>query len=374
MKDNLYHFFNCDSKEELYEKVRSNNPDVASLSDFINYSKGSVADKSVNINSVEKAFSVVKNHLPNEGESKILFVNTKNVPVHVGTVFDGDKKSFRSVIKDGLGAGGSQCFTIKRQGDFSDKRPYDDATLEVMDISLIDHFIYEERNNSIYSFEHRKRKSLGSIGVEYGLVSDEVSVYETDVNDSLRKLMHFDEFSSFYANKEVTGLNVFDEVDDVQEALKVGYQYEFQEVFGVLICDSEGFVKSMSEISRGGVDSAIVDPRIYMNEVFQHEDASYAIVFHNHPSGNPQPSNADKQVTNRLSRVSNELDVELLDHYIIGQDKVYSFALEREASISHYMNDEYYESINAKKKHKEKYGKQLSLTSLIKEDSQFERE
>ena len=72
------------------------------------------------------------------------------------------------------------------------------------------------------------------------------------------------------------------------------------------------------EVTVGTANSSLVHPR----EVFKDAvklGASSIIVFHNHPSGDPAPSTADVQVTRRLREAAEIMDIELLDHLIIGQ-------------------------------------------------------
>lgn len=50
------------------------------------------------------------------------------------------------------------------------------------------------------------------------------------------------------------------------------------------------------------------------------------MVIHNHPSGNPTPSSEDVETTKRLYKMAEELEIEVIDHLIIGRNKFYSFA------------------------------------------------
>src|SRR5699024_11367125 len=54
------------------------------------------------------------------------------------------------------------------------------------------------------------------------------------------------------------------------------------------------------------------------------EDVSKVAVFHNHPSGKPEPSLEDMNVTKGLKKVSEKLDIQLLDHFIVGKRNVFS--------------------------------------------------
>ena len=75
----------------------------------------------------------------------------------------------------------------------------------------------------------------------------------------------------------------------------------------------------------GSESVAMLEPK----EVFQYTlrcGASRIILIHNHPSGNPQPSLEDRDITQRLSSMAKQLQIELIDHLIIGRHCFYSFA------------------------------------------------
>lgn len=72
------------------------------------------------------------------------------------------------------------------------------------------------------------------------------------------------------------------------------------------------------EVTVGTASSSLVHPREVFKEAVR-LGASAIIVFHNHPSGDPAPSAADIQVTRRLREAAEILDIDLLDHVIIGQ-------------------------------------------------------
>lgn len=77
-------------------------------------------------------------------------------------------------------------------------------------------------------------------------------------------------------------------------------------------------------LSIGTVNSALVSPR----DIFTHalkSGASCVVLLHNHPSGDPTPSRADAELTNKISESGNMLDIRLIDHIIIGNQSYYSF-------------------------------------------------
>ena len=82
-------------------------------------------------------------------------------------------------------------------------------------------------------------------------------------------------------------------------------------------------------ISRGTLNASL----IHLREVFKGAllaNANCIMLAHNHPSGNPEPSSADKQVTSILVKAGKLLDVQVLDHIIVGDKTYFSF---RESSL-----------------------------------------
>ena len=97
-------------------------------------------------------------------------------------------------------------------------------------------------------------------------------------------------------------------------------------MFGVLNLKSNGQIINMNICSIGTLNASMVNGR----EVFKSAILSNAgsfICFHVHPSGNPQPSEEDKTVTEKLATAGKYLDIPLLDHCIIagGTGEMYSF-------------------------------------------------
>ena len=98
------------------------------------------------------------------------------------------------------------------------------------------------------------------------------------------------------------------------------------EVFGILNLKTNGQIINMNVCSIGTLNASMVNGR----EVFKSAILSNAgsfICFHVHPSGNPQPSEEDKTVTEKLATAGKYLDIPLLDHCIIagGTGEMYSF-------------------------------------------------
>ena len=94
-------------------------------------------------------------------------------------------------------------------------------------------------------------------------------------------------------------------------------RYKKKEVVKVLLLDTKNNIISDLLVSEGSLNASIVHPReVYVEAVKR--SANKIIVVHNHPSGDPSPSNEDIKITKRLYDSGEILGIELLDHVIIG--------------------------------------------------------
>ena len=98
-----------------------------------------------------------------------------------------------------------------------------------------------------------------------------------------------------------------------------------REVFAALYLDTRHRALGFEELFQGSLDGAKVHPRVLVERALA-QGAAAVIVGHNHPSGNPEPSAADRAVTVRLKQALALVDVRLLDHFVIGDGAPVSMA------------------------------------------------
>jgi len=97
------------------------------------------------------------------------------------------------------------------------------------------------------------------------------------------------------------------------------------EVFACLFLDNKHRMIAFDELFRGTIDGASVYPREVVKQALSHNAA--AVIFaHNHPSGIAEPSQADHAITDRLTTALASVDISVLDHIIIGDGEIVSFA------------------------------------------------
>lgn len=106
------------------------------------------------------------------------------------------------------------------------------------------------------------------------------------------------------------------------QALLGDYEHE---VFALLLLDSRHRVIVFNELFRGTLDSTRVYPREVVKAALEHNAAATVLV-HNHPSGDPEPSQADLALTHKLREALNLVGVRTLDHVVVGHKGCVSLA------------------------------------------------
>jgi DNA repair protein RadC len=115
---------------------------------------------------------------------------------------------------------------------------------------------------------------------------------------------------------------------DVHRLLAQKFRDLDQEVFSVILLDTKHRIISIEELFHGTINTASVFPR----EVVKHaltQGAAAIIAVHNHPSGNPEPSAEDRRVTEDLKNACRLMEIDFLDHIVVGSNEYFSFADKR---------------------------------------------
>ncbi len=91
-----------------------------------------------------------------------------------------------------------------------------------------------------------------------------------------------------------------------------------QEVLRVILLDTRQRLITMIDVTKGSLNESLAYPRDIFRPVICHSAHAFVLV-HNHPSGDPSPSEADLRLTRRLCEAARILQIQMLDHVIIGQ-------------------------------------------------------
>jgi DNA repair protein RadC len=101
-----------------------------------------------------------------------------------------------------------------------------------------------------------------------------------------------------------------------------------KEVFKVIYLNSQNQIIDTANLFEGTVNGGVISPREVMEAAIKHNAVSL-IFAHNHPSGNPEPSKHDKEVTRELVYAGSIMRIRVLDHIVIGNNRYFSFASEK---------------------------------------------
>jgi DNA repair protein RadC len=133
------------------------------------------------------------------------------------------------------------------------------------------------------------------------------------------------EMARRYLEEQLQRHDAITSVADTRRYLTAQLRHEPHEVFACLFLDNRHRVLAFEPLFHGTIDGASVHARQVVRRALHH-NAAAVILAHNHPSGIAEPSQADRQITQRLQAALDLIDVRVLDHMIIGDNEVTSFA------------------------------------------------
>jgi DNA repair protein RadC len=113
--------------------------------------------------------------------------------------------------------------------------------------------------------------------------------------------------------------------EEVKLYLRAQLRHHGQEVFACLFLDQQHRLIAFEKLFYGSVNQASVYPREVVKRALHH-NAAAVILAHNHPSGVAKPSSSDRELTRELSQTLSIVDVKVVDHLIVGDYEVASFA------------------------------------------------
>lgn len=119
--------------------------------------------------------------------------------------------------------------------------------------------------------------------------------------------------------------NKMNRPEETKTFLTLQLGQEEREVFGVIFLDRHNQVIAFEKLFFGTIDMATVHPREVVKRSLQ-LNAAAVILAHNHPSGLPEPSKTDIEITQRLLQALALVDINLLDHIVVGGTASVSFA------------------------------------------------
>lgn len=136
----------------------------------------------------------------------------------------------------------------------------------------------------------------------------------------------FQEISERYLKERIIGKKIqLKSAKKVHDYLFQSMQKDKKEIFKVMFLDGKNRLIEVEDLFEGSLTSSVVYSREIMKKAIKY-DAANLIFVHNHPSGDPDPSPSDKDITKELLFAGNLMQIKVLDHIIIGDNKYFSFA------------------------------------------------
>jgi len=133
------------------------------------------------------------------------------------------------------------------------------------------------------------------------------------------------EMSRRHLNETMRKGDILSDPDATKQFLRAKLRDYNHEVFAALYLDSQHQVIHFEELFQGSIASATVYPREVVKSALKY-NAATIIFAHNHPSGIAEPSQADQQITQKLKSALALVDIQVLDHIIVGDNQCTSFA------------------------------------------------
>jgi DNA repair protein RadC len=133
------------------------------------------------------------------------------------------------------------------------------------------------------------------------------------------------EMSKRYLAEKMDKVDALNSVEQTQTFLLSKLRDQRQEVFAMLMLDSQHRLIKYRPMFFGTIDSASVYPRVLVKQALD-DNAAAVILAHNHPSGVAEPSQADQHITRRIIDAMALVDIRVLDHFVIGDGVAVSFA------------------------------------------------
>jgi DNA repair protein RadC len=110
----------------------------------------------------------------------------------------------------------------------------------------------------------------------------------------------------------------------VVKAIRLSIRDKAKEHFKLVILNTRNRIIAITNVSTGTLSASLVHPREVFKDAIRHS-ASSVVLVHNHPSGDPEPSEEDLRITRRLIDAGRIIGIEVLDHIIIGKQDFRSF-------------------------------------------------
>lgn len=331
MSQNLYEYFNCADKNELYKKIKDKDHSVSELLEYLNYVK--TGNKELNIEKINSSTSLEKylknGNMPDKNEISIIIVDSAN---HILKDFKGkDSLEIKEFIENTHTYTGKAFILISNSKDYLKVKEIS-STLDTL--GLIELEVLEKNYNngpSYLNISNRiaNEELIEKVFSEQSYINNKresLIDYQTK-NNEITNLSDYEEFINHFTKAELKNLSVIDKKDmeNFHKILGARNAHLTQEFFSVIQFNDEYKIIDYETIAKGASDKTTIDIKIVAGKVID-KNTSGIIILHNHPSGNLKPSSSDIEITKEINKICNLFNKTLLDHIIYNKDNTGYFS------------------------------------------------
>ena len=130
-------------------------------------------------------------------------------------------------------------------------------------------------------------------------------------------------YNRFSINKKLEKNYIISKPEDIYDLVKDDMKYFEQEHFRILMLNTKNILINIKDIFIGASDSSVIETRKVFKEALKY-NAKNITICHNHPSGDPNPSKEDVNISLRIKEAGKIIGIDLLDHIIIGDNRFVS--------------------------------------------------
>ena len=130
-------------------------------------------------------------------------------------------------------------------------------------------------------------------------------------------------YNRFSINKKLEKNYIISKPEDIYDLVKDDMKYFEQEHFRILMLNTKNILINIKDIFIGASDSSVIETRKVFKEALKY-NAKNITICHNHPSGDPNPSKEDVNISLKIKEAGKIIGIDLLDHIIIGDNRFIS--------------------------------------------------
>ena len=130
-------------------------------------------------------------------------------------------------------------------------------------------------------------------------------------------------YNRFSINKKLEKNYIISKPEDIYDLVKDDMKYFEQEHFRILMLNTKNILINIKDIFIGASDSSVIETRKVFKEALKY-NAKNITICHNHPSGDPNPSKEDVNISLKIKEAGKIIGIDLLDHIIIGDNRFVS--------------------------------------------------